>query len=98
MQPEITWLKSMLIGYTYFSSETVCIIIQSMISQKKLKMYIWYVMLWKFKNIKNATETIKNTHKVYGKGVITDCQDWNWFSKFPTCDTALRDKPRSEHS
>ena len=39
---------------------------------KELKVHIWHVMLWEFKDIKNATETAKNICSVYGRIVITD--------------------------
>ena len=38
--------------------------------------------------------TAKNIWSIYDQGVITDCQVWNWFSKFCSGDTSLRDKPR----
>ena len=42
------------------------------IKMEELKGHIQYVILWKFKNNKNATETIKKICSVYGQGVITD--------------------------
>ena len=41
-----------------------------------------HVMLWKFENNKNATETVKEISNVYDQGVITDCQVQNWFQSF----------------
>ena len=49
-------------------------------------------MLHKFKNYKNATETSKKTSIVYGKGIITDCQVRNWFSKFHFGDLSQRNE------
>ena len=51
-------------------------------------------MLWEFKNNKNAEETAQKIFIVYDQVVITDPQVWNWFSKFCSDDTSLRDKPR----
>ena len=63
-----------------------------------LKVHIRHVMLWEFKNNKNATETAKKICSVYGQGVITDRQVRNWFSKFRSGDTSLRDEPRPGRS
>ena len=46
-------------------------------------------MLWEFKNNKNIAKKICS---VCTQGVITDHQVRNWFSKFHSGDTALRDK------
>ena len=35
-----------------------------------------------FKDNKITTETVKNICSVYGQGIITEHQVWNWFSKF----------------
>ena len=40
----------------------------------KLKVYIWHVIWWEFRNNKNATETAKKISSVYGQGIITDYQ------------------------
>ena len=100
MQPEITWLKSAIIGYSYFSSWIVRIINQwSYISKmEELKVNIWRVMMWECKNNKNTTETAKKIWSVYDKGVIIDHQVENWFSKFHSGNTSLRNEPRPGHS
>ena len=61
-------------------------------------MHIQLVMLWEFKNNKNATWTTRKICSVYLQGVITDHQVWNWFSKFYSGDKSLRDEPRQECS
>ena len=52
--------------------------------------------IWTFKNNINATETAKKNSNayVYVLSVITDHKVPNWFSKFPSEDTSLRDEPR----
>ena len=60
---------------------------------KELIEHIWQVMLWEFKNNKNFTETAHKIPSVYGQDVITDCWVQNWFSKFCSDDTSLRDEP-----
>ena len=37
-------------------------------------------------------------YSVYKTGVITDCQEQNWFSKFLSGDTLLKDKFKQELS
>ena len=41
---------------------------------EELKVHIQHVMLWEFKNNKNATRTAKKICSVYGQGDITDCK------------------------
>ena len=53
---------------------------------KEVKVHIRHLMLWKFKNNKNSTETSKKMASIYGQGVITDSQIRNWFSKFCSGD------------
>ena len=65
---------------------------------EELKLHIWHVMVWEFKNNKNAIEIVKKILSVYGQGVITDHQVWKWFSKFCSSDMSLRDEPRIECS
>ena len=60
----------------------------------KLKVYSWHTMLWKLKNNKNATETVKKISSVYKQDVITDHQVWNWFPKFCSGDMSLKDEHR----
>ena len=55
-------------------------------------------MLWELKNNKNATKTAKKISSIYDQGVITDCYVRNWFSKFCSADTSLRDEPRNARS
>ena len=59
---------------------------------KELKVHIWLVMLWEFKNNKNATESKKKVFSVYSRGVITHCQVGNWFLEFRSGDTSLSDE------
>ena len=59
----------------------------------ELKGHIQDVMLWEFKNNINVTETAKNISTVYGQGVVSE-QVQNWFSKFRSCGSSLKDKPR----
>ena len=61
-------------------------------------MHIWHVMLFKFKNNKNTTETAKKHFSVYGQGVLTDHQIQNWFSKFHSGNISLRDEFRPGYS
>ena len=51
-------------------------------------------MLWEFRYNKNTTETAKKIYSVYGQGDITNCQVWNWFSKYCFGNTSLRDESR----
>ena len=44
---------------------------------KDMKVYIWHVMLQKFKNSKNDKETAKKIFSVHGQGVIPYFQVWN---------------------
>ena len=43
---------------------------------EELKVYIWLLM-WEFKNDKNAIELTKEFSSVYGHGIIMDHQVWN---------------------
>ena len=54
---------------------------------KELKVHIPHVILWEFKNYKNATETAKKICSVYDQNIITDHQVWNWYLKFCSGDT-----------
>ena len=60
---------------------------------KELKVHIQDIM-WELMNYKNATETAKKISRVHGLSVITDHQVRNWFSKFHSGDTLLRDETR----
>ena len=55
-------------------------------------------MLWLLKKNKDVTETVKKMSSVNDEGVITDHQVGNWFSKFCSGDTLLRDDLRLERS
>ena len=64
---------------------------------EELKVHIWHVILWEFKNNKNTTtETAKKICSVHGQGVITYCWVRNQFSKFPSGDTSWKMNPRRE--
>ena len=64
----------------------------------KLKLHIWYLMLWEFKNNKTTPKTAKKISSVYNQGVIVNHQVQNWLSKFCSGNTSLREKPRTGHS
>ena len=55
-------------------------------------------MFWEFKNNKNAIETAKKICTVYDQDMMTDYQVQNWFSKFCSGNTSLRDKPRPRYT
>ena len=55
-------------------------------------------MVWKFKNIKSTIERGKKICSIYDQGVITDRQFQNWFSKFHSDNTSLRDEHRTRCS
>ena len=55
-----------------------------------LKVYIRHVMLWEFKNSKNAKETAKKISSFTGQGIISDRPVWNWFSEFYSSNTLFR--------
>ena len=59
-----------------------------------LKVNIRHVMLWEFKQRNNVTETAEKICGVSGDGTITDLAVRNWFVKFHSRDTALKDEPR----
>ena len=61
---------------------------------EELKAHIKHIILWEYKDNKNATETAKEICSVYDQGVMTDRQVWNWFSKFRSGDASLRNEPR----
>ena len=63
-----------------------------------LKVHISHVMLWEFKQGNNATETAEEICSVYGKDIITDRAVRNWFVKFCSGDTSLKDEPRPGRS
>ena len=64
----------------------------------KLKVCIQHVMLWEFKNNKNTIETSEKICSVDSQGVITGSQVWNWFTKFNSDDTSLREESRPGRS
>ena len=52
-------------------------------------------MLQEFTNDKNVTDTGEKISSVYDQGGITDRQVQNWFSKFRSGDTLLKDESRT---
>ena len=63
-----------------------------------LKVHIRHVMLWEFKQGNSDTETAENICSVYGESTITDQAVQNWFVKFRSGDTSLKDEPRPGHA
>ena len=61
-------------------------------------MHICHVMLWEFKQGNNAMETAEKICSVYGEGTITDRAVQNWFVKFCSGDTSLKDEQRPGRS
>jgi len=52
-------------------------------------------MLWEFKQGIKATETAEKICSVYGEGTITDREVRNWFVKYRSEDTSLKNEPRT---
>ena len=52
-------------------------------------------MLYYFQKGKNATETQKKIHAVYGEGAVTDQMCQKWFVKFRAGDFSLDNAPQS---
>ena len=48
----------------------------------EVKVRVWHVMLWEFKNSNNAVETAKEDSSVYDQDVIAVHQVRNWFLMF----------------
>ena len=61
-------------------------------------MHIRHVMLWEFKQGNNATGITAKICSIYPKGTIIDRVVRNWFVKFCSGDTSLKDEPRPGHS
>ncbi|CAK9820139.1 Histone-lysine N-methyltransferase SETMAR [Anthophora quadrimaculata] len=59
------------------------------------KVHIRHVMLWEFKQGNSAKATAEKICSVYGEGLITDLAVRNWFIKFRSGDTTLKDEPRA---
>ncbi|XP_054005260.1 histone-lysine N-methyltransferase SETMAR-like [Hylaeus anthracinus] len=59
------------------------------------KAHIRHVMLCEFKQGNSAKATADKICSVYGEGLITDRAVRNWFIKFRSRDTTLKDKPRA---
>ena len=66
--------------------------------KEELKVHIWHLMLWEFRNLKNTTKTAKKIFSAYDQVIIMDCQVPNCFSKFCSGDTSLRHEPRLTYS
>ena len=71
---------------------------QSHATKMELKVPIHHVMLSKFVNNQNTSEQLLKKCSVYSQGVITDCQIWNWFSKFYASKMSLKDEHRPGYS
>ena len=63
-----------------------------------LKVHIRHVMLWQFKQGNSDTETAEKIGSVYGEGTIIDRAVRNWFVKFCSGGTSLKDEPRPGRS
>lgn len=59
------------------------------------KVHIRHVMLWEFKQGNSAKATAEKICSVYGEGLITDRAVRNWFIKFRSGDTTLKDELRA---
>ena len=59
------------------------------------KVHIRHVMLWEFKQGNSAKATAEKICSVYGEGLITNRAVRNWFIKFRSGDTTLKDEPRA---
>ena len=59
-----------------------------------LKVHISHVMLWEFKQGHNAMETAEEICSVNGDSTIIDRAVQNWFAKFDSGDTSMKDEPR----
>ena len=46
------------------------------------RQHFWHIMLYYFKEGKNATKTQKEIFSVYGEGAVTDRMCQRWFTKF----------------
>ena len=55
--------------------------------------HFWYVMLYRFKKDKNATETQEKICTVYGGGAVTDRMCKKGFAKFCAGDFSLNNAP-----
>ena len=61
---------------------------------KKLEVHIQHIVLWQFKNDKNATETVQICMVFTAKVSLLIR---NWFSMFRSGDMSLRVEPRPGH-
>ena len=57
--------------------------------------HFWHIMLYYFKNGKNATEKQKKICAVYGESAVTDRTCQKWLVKFCAGDFSLDDAPWS---
>ena len=58
------------------------------------KQHFWHIMLYYFKESKNATEMQeKRIFAVYGEGAVTDRMCQKWFVQFHAGDFLLDDAP-----
>ena len=54
-----------------------------------------HILLFYFRNGKNAAQAAKKLYDVYGEEALKDRQCWNWFDKFRSGDFSLKDEQRS---
>jgi len=59
------------------------------------KVHIRHVMLWEFKQDNSAKATAEKICSVYGKDLISNRAIRNWFAKFRSGDTTLKDESRA---
>lgn len=57
-------------------------------------MLIHYVMLWEFKQSNSTKSTAEKISSIRSEGIITDRAARNWFVKFDSGDSTVKDKLR----
>ena len=56
-----------------------------------------HILLFYFREEKNAAQTAKKLCDMYGKKALKDRQCRNWYDKFPSGDSPLKVEQRSGH-